>query len=86
MGARSDFSGTGSVLHVCLIRHIFPSMTHLGEIVNRLASMSQKERRELGETVGMPFDTVQKIALRKVKNPRLETYLKLAEAIERQAA
>ena len=63
-----------------------PTMTNLNEIVARLSSMSQKERRELGESVGVPFDTLQKVALRKVKNPRMETYLRLSQALEKRAS
>jgi len=56
-------------------------MPTVEQIVVALQGMTQDERRRLGESVGVPFDTVQKIALRQTRNPRVETFLRLCEAI-----
>lgn len=61
------------------------AMQTIEQVVVALQGMTQEERRLLGESVGVPFDTVQKIALRQTRNPRVETFLRLCEAISNRA-
>ena len=61
------------------------SMPTIEEIAVALQGMTQEERRQLGSRVGVPFDTLQKIALRQTRNPRVETFLRLSEAISNRA-
>jgi transcriptional regulator with XRE-family HTH domain len=57
------------------------NMPTIEEIAVALQGMTQEERRQLGDRVGVPFDTLQKIALRQTLNPRVQTFLRLSEAI-----
>lgn len=59
-----------------------PSMSKIDEIATALQRMTQNERRLLGEKVGVPFDTLQKIAIGQTRNPRVETFLRLSEALK----
>lgn len=56
-------------------------MPTVEQIVILLQGMTQEERRRLGESVGLSFNTVQKIALRQTRNPRIDTFTRLCEAI-----
>ena len=62
-----------------------PSMSKIDEVATLLQAMTQQERRLLGERIGVPFDTLQKIAIRQTRNPRVETFLRLSDALKRPA-
>lgn len=61
------------------------AMPTIEEIATALQGMTQHERRLLGEQIGVPFDTLQKIALRQTRNPRVQTFLRLSEALSNRA-
>jgi transcriptional regulator with XRE-family HTH domain len=56
-------------------------MPTVEELASALSGMTQAQRRQLGERCGVPFDTLQKIALRQTRNPRISTYQRLATAL-----
>lgn len=60
-------------------------MPTIEEIATALRGMTQEQRRQLGEQVGVPFDTIQKIALRQTRNPRVGTFVRLVEALNNRA-
>ena len=44
-----------------------------------LKAMTQAERREVAESLDIPFETLQKFAIGSVQEPRLSAYLKLVK-------
>jgi hypothetical protein len=59
--------------------------TEIDRIAEWLRALSQSERRAVGLKAGVPFDTLQKVAMKTTRNPRLATFLALQRAMVKAA-